>query len=255
MNKHHSYKINLCGLNDCSPEWHWETDGFRDYDLWAVFRGSGTLEVNGVTYEAKEGACFLLPPNARIRGRHDPKDPLLTANVHFHFLEDEKPVFPLTCQQRFLVNVSFFKELLERTISCFYRNQQKDAVAWLTVVLNEFFSCPQIQEKNTISNVHVECIQNICRQINENISEATSLSAFASQYGYSTTYLGKIFHKLTGVTFSQYLLNARINQAKLLLRASDLPISVIAEQLGYYDTSHFIKQFKQIVGRSPNVYR
>ena len=149
MNKHHSYKINLCGLNDCSPEWHWETDGFRDYDLWAVFRGSGILEVNGVHYEAKEGVCFLLPPNARICGRHNPKDPLLTANVHFHFLEDEKPVFPLTCQQRFLVNVSFFKELLERTISCFYRNQQKDAVAWLTVVLNEFFSCPQIQEKNT----------------------------------------------------------------------------------------------------------
>ena len=51
MNKHHSYKINLCGLNDCSPEWHWETDGFGDYDLWAVFRGSGTLEVNGVHYK------------------------------------------------------------------------------------------------------------------------------------------------------------------------------------------------------------
>ena len=100
-----------------------------------------------------------------------------------------------------------------------------------------------------------EYIQNICKQIQENVAESTSLSTFASKLGYSTTYLGKIFHKLTGVSFSQYLLNARINQAKLLLRTSNLSISAIAEQLGYYDTSHFIKQFKQIVGRSPNVYR
>lgn len=176
--------------------------------------------------------------------------------MHFHFLQNETPIFPFLFQQRFLTNVIFFKELLNRTLSAFYREQTKEAVDWLTVTLNEFFSALQIQEKNTTSNAHGECIQNICKQINENIAESTSLSAFASEYGYSTTYLDKIFHKFTGVSFSQYLLNARIiNQAKLLLRASNLPVSTIAEQLGYYDTSHFIKKFKQIVSRSPNVYR
>lgn len=255
MNNDITYKIVCCGTKDCLPEWRWDTDGFEDYDLWAVFRGTGFIEIDGVRYEVKEGTCFLLPPNAKICGRHNPKTPLLTANVHFHVLQNEQPIFPLSCQRRFLINVNFFKELLNRTLSAFYRNQHREAAHWLTVVLNEFFSSPQIQENNTVSNLHTECVQSICRQINENIAEATSLSAFASHYGYSTTYLGKIFHKLTGVSFSQYLLNARINQAKLLLRNSDLPISVIAEQLGYYDTSHFIKQFKQTVGCSPNVYR
>lgn len=255
MLNQNSYKINLCGVKDCLPEWHWETNGFHDYDLWAVFRGSGILEVDGIAYEAKEGTCFLLPPNTEIRGRHDPKNPLSTANVHFHFLQDGEKVFPFSCQQRFPVNVAFFKELLNRTLSCFYSNQTKEAIDWLSVVLNEFFSSPQLQEKNAVSNIHVQCIQNICKKINENIAESTSLSDFAAQYGYSTTYLGKIFHKLTGVSFSQYLLNVRINQARLLLRTSDLPISAIAEQLGYYDTSHFIKQFKQAVGKSPNSYR
>ena len=255
MENKFSYKINWCGIKDCAPEWHWETNGFYDYDLWAVFRGAGIIEIDGIPYEAKEGMCFLLPPNTRICAQHDPKTPLLTANIHFHFLQNEQPVFPFLVERRFLVNVNFFKELLNHSLSAFYRTQTQESAEWLTVVLNEFFSSPKIQEKNTISNLHIVCVQNICRQINENIAESTSLSAFASAYGYSTTYLGKIFHKITGISFSQYLLNARINQAKLLLRTSDLPISAIAEQLGYYDTSHFIKQFKQIVGRSPKVYR
>ena len=43
MNKNNnSYKINWGGINDCSPEWHWETNGFfikigrrtgREYDI------------------------------------------------------------------------------------------------------------------------------------------------------------------------------------------------------------------------------
>ena len=250
-----SYKINWGGITDCDPTWHWDTNGFHDYDLWAVFRGSGFIEIDGVRYDAKEGMCFLLPPNARIRGRHDPKIPLLTANVHFHFLQNNAPIFPCQLQQRFVRNTTFFRELLDRSLSAFYRDQPQEAAAWLTVVLTEFFASPQMQEINTTANIHTEYIQNICKQIQENIAESTSLATFASKLGYSTTYLGKIFHKLTGVSFSQYLLNARINQAKLLLRTSNLSISAIAEQLGYYDTSHFIKQFKQIVGRSPNVYR
>ena len=56
------YKINWCGIKDCSPEWRWDSNGFHDYDLWAVFRGSGYIEVDGVRYDAKEGMCFLLPP-------------------------------------------------------------------------------------------------------------------------------------------------------------------------------------------------
>ena len=255
MKNETSYKINWCGIKDCDPLWHWDSNGFHDYDLWAIFRGSGFIEIDGVRYEAQEGRCFLLPPNARICGRHNPKTPLLTANVHFHFIQNGTPIFPFPMQQRFLNNTSFFKELLDRTLSAFYRNQVQEAVNWLTVVLTEFFSSPQIQERSVAANLHSECIQSICRQIHENIAESTSLSAFASKFGYSTTYLGKIFHSITGVSFSQYLLNARINQAKLLLRTSNLSIAAIAEQLGYYDPSHFVEQFKQVVGRSPNVYR
>lgn len=255
MENSYSYKINWCGVKDCLPEWNWETNGFQDYDLWAVFRGVGIIEINGIQYEAKEGTCFLLPPKTHIRGWHNPKTPLLTSNVHFDFLQNGKSVFPFSDQRRFLINVVFFKELLDRTISFFYRNQTQEAVDWLNVVLHEFFSSPLTRENNSTLNIHVECIKYICNQIHKNIAKSTSLTAFATQYGYSTTYLGKIFHATTGVSFSQYLLNARINQAKLLLRTTDLPISVIAEQLGYYDTSHFIKQFKQAVGVSPNVYR
>ena len=56
-------KVNSCGISDCRPEWHWDINGFNDYDLWTVFRGKGKLQVgdtievnaneNGLTVEKK----------------------------------------------------------------------------------------------------------------------------------------------------------------------------------------------------------
>ena len=251
-----SYKINWCGIKDCDPNWSWlDNRGFRDYDLYVVFRGVGSIELNGEKYDIKEGSCLLIPPKTRIRAAHDIRFPLLTANVHFDFTENDLPIYPYGVEDKNIGNIAFFRDIFDRLISSFYSKKKEDALLWLSALLSEFFASEKIQENSVISNAHVRLVQDICKKINGNIPASTSLSAFAEEHGYSTTYLGKIFHKVTGVTFSQYLLNARINQAKLLLRTTDLSINAISEQLGYYDTSHFIRQFKQIVGRSPKVYK
>ena len=59
-------KINSCGVSDCAPDWKWTTapHGFGDYDLWAAFRGMGTLKAESEDeYPIHEGACLLLPPD------------------------------------------------------------------------------------------------------------------------------------------------------------------------------------------------
>ena len=248
-------KINSCGTTDCSPEWHWDTDGFTDYDLWTVIKGKGEITVGAQTFTIESGDSFILPPNTSISASQELSDRLFTINVHFTLLKNSFPAFPLKLERRFIADINFFKNLLMRVISNFYREKDKTAKKWLNVCIEEFFVSPEICKNNITENGHIRCVEEICNSLNERNIQNLSLSDYAKQCGYSATYLGKIFHKVTGVSFSQYMLNAKINQAKTLLLTTEMSISEIAETLGYYDTSHFINQFKKKVGCSPNCYR
>lgn len=255
MKNSYTYKINHCGIHNCTIDWAWDNDGFPDYDVWAVFGGIGTLTVAGRSFSVKQGDCFLLPPNTPVSGRHNPDFPLQIINVHFNFLQNDTIVFPYSLLHKFISSPDFFKSLLNRLVSAHYSENHNSAVSWMSAVITEFLSFPFADDNKKLQNSNFACINEICSVINENVACSTSLSDFAKQYGYSTTYLGKLFHSITGVSFSQYLSNVRINQAKLLLSTSDESVADIAEKLGYYNACHFINQFKKIVGCPPGSYR
>ena len=250
MEQEYQYKINSCGIYNCDTNWSWKTSGSKDYNLWAVFRGEGTLSLCGVPHSAVVGSCFLIPPQTLTCGTHNPNSRLLVSSAHFN------SETPLTLSKKRLPSNPFFKELFERTVSFYNMNRKDIAEACLYVLLNEFFSSPDTPGKQTPENAtHQKSISEICDRINSSPETKHNLSVLAAEYGYSATYLGKLFHKSTGVSFSNYLLNARINYAKILLQNSELSIWEIAEKLGYYDTAHFINQFKKTVGCTPNAYR
>ena len=252
MEKTYKYKVNSCGIYDCDSNWSWSTNGSNDYTLWAVFRGEGTLSLCDVPHSVMAGSCFLIPPKTLTRGTHKPNNRLLVYGLHFS--TDGSP-FELDSKR--ISNISFFKELFYRTILFYNMDRAPLVHAYLEVLLNEFFSSPDApNDKRTPEDAaHQRCIAEICNRINSTPETKHKLSVLAAEYGYSATYLGKLFHKNVGISFSGYLLNARINYAKILLLNSKLSVGEIAEKLGYYDTAHFINQFKKIVGCTPNAYR
>ena len=177
------YKINSCAIVSCSPEWTWESDGHNDYDLWTVFDGEGTLVVGGKEIAVKAGTSLLLPPNKTIHGTHNPNKPLSVINVHFDFLDGDKPSYPHDLQSRYVISTVFFRELLCKVILYFYQEQEKEAKLYFSVALNEFWNSPQIEKLDYPNGEHVNLIQSICRSINEDIASNTSLSDIAIRYG------------------------------------------------------------------------
>jgi len=91
--------------------------------------------------------------------------------------------------------------------------------------------------------------------IRNNYDKNLSLSEVAQHIFISPAYLSKIFSSEMQETFSQYLLSYRINRAKELLRSTHDKVYEIALQVGYNDTAHFSKLFKQYTGQTPNQYR
>lgn len=82
-----------------------------------------------------------------------------------------------------------------------------------------------------------------------------SINEIAQKCNISEIYLRKLFVKYLGVSPVEYRLDARIRRAKLLLEYENSSIAQIAEDVGFSDTSHFIRTFKERVGMTPSQYR
>ena len=91
--------------------------------------------------------------------------------------------------------------------------------------------------------------------INDHYAEDLSLEQVAKAVNVSTFYFCKLFHRVTGVKFTEYLSSVRIEKAKDLLLNRNLRISEIAYQVGFQSLTHFNRVFKIILGRSPTTYR
>lgn len=71
----------------------------------------------------------------------------------------------------------------------------------------------------------------------------------------SPYYLAHAFKESCGIAPRQYLLRRRIGEAQNLLISTDLPISRIAEMVGYDTQNYFDLQFSKFVGMPPRKYR
>ncbi|SUN75860.1 Two-component response transcriptional regulator [Streptococcus massiliensis] len=82
-----------------------------------------------------------------------------------------------------------------------------------------------------------------------------TLKSLAQELGFSPSYLSVLIKKDLGMPFQDYLIQIRMNEAKLLLLTTDLKIYEIAERVGFEDMNYFSQRFKQIVGLTPRQYK
>ncbi len=82
-----------------------------------------------------------------------------------------------------------------------------------------------------------------------------SLESVAEEFEVSVSYLSRFIKKESGMTFSKYVQEKRLEKIKRELRETDQPIKEIISSAGYYDVSNYTRKFKQIVGMTPGQYR
>ena len=91
--------------------------------------------------------------------------------------------------------------------------------------------------------------------INNHYNQSITLETVADKVGLHPTYFSTLFKKETGINFSKYILNLRIENAKLLLKNSNLSLSSIAVEIGFGNQSYFSSAFKNTTGVTPKQYR
>ena len=91
--------------------------------------------------------------------------------------------------------------------------------------------------------------------ISDNLHNNITVNDVAKFAMINPKYFSYYFKKHTGLDFSNYIKNARMEKACDLLINSDLKISAIAEQVSYKITSPFFKYFSEKYGMTPTEYR
>jgi AraC family transcriptional regulator len=89
----------------------------------------------------------------------------------------------------------------------------------------------------------------------EMLAGATPLHEIAGACGLSVSHFSRAFHKSTGLAPHAWLLQARVESAKAMLRTGDASLSTIARASGFADQSHFARVFTSRVGLSPGAWR
>ena len=72
---------------------------------------------------------------------------------------------------------------------------------------------------------------------------------------YDIVYMSKIFSRITGRPLMAYISDRRMEKAKELLLATELPVSRVAMEVGFTNFSYFSKMFRTYTGSTPNEYR
>ena len=99
-------------------------------------------------------------------------------------------------------------------------------------------------------------VLNIKTYINQNSASTISVDDLASYVGYNKSYLIRFFKKEVGLTPQQYILNIKVNKAKeLLTYANKESLTSISLDAGFFDQSHFNRNFKGLFGSTPKQYK
>lgn len=240
-------------------------------ELSVVLSGEALYTINNVSYSVKRGEVVLFNPHIP-HSVHIPKQAHY-ADMHIgmqnftlpdgqidHFnLPHQFPIIKLAktadsffscceeilmeCRQRNAGQYMMFESLGIKLFLLLYRELQAE-----TPHISEFKSTFDYPEKRKVVDFMIH-------YIDAHYMEEISLDTFSKDMYLSQVYLSKIFKEETNSSPINYLIKTRLAKAKQLLESDDLPINLIAKQVGYDDAYHFSKLFKKYYGYPPSRVR
>jgi AraC-like DNA-binding protein/ligand-binding sensor protein len=91
--------------------------------------------------------------------------------------------------------------------------------------------------------------------IDKHKTEELSLADVAQAAGASVFHFCKVFHKTTGLKFTDYVARVRLEDARSRLLNPNLRVSEIAYDVGFQSLTQFNRTFKRVFGQSPSEFR
>lgn len=174
---------------------------------------------------------------------HDLGNSFFTYYVSPEAIKDFNDGQPVFFEDKIIYDQSIFNELYFLS-----SNYQKNAIEFenrligvITILVSKYASIKPNSFKT------IKLFQDF---LNETNFGSFSLDKTASQFGINKYKFIRLFKQETGLTPNNFVLLKKIERSKKMLKEGK-PIFDIAIDCGFYDTSHFYKNFKRFTGVNP----
>lgn len=111
------------------------------------------------------------------------------------------------------------------------------------------------QEEEVPLTYHESIVKNAKQFVRDRLDQPLSLSDAAEHVNLTPHYFGQIFKNESGMSFTSYLTQTRMEKACELLKDPKLKIYEVCEKSGYIDAKYFSKVFQKTYGMTPNEFR
>jgi len=245
------------------------------YELYYLYSGDRYYFIKDNTYRVKSGSLVLIKPYDMHSTGKVASSGYDRCLVYFHksfvkdFLEGAGCASLLSC---FVGGGSIMtfeaeeREGIERLLGMMLEEFEKKRSGYLQFIKASLIQLLLLIARYTDSGVvktgnfdyfnstH-KTVSEVAAYINNNYSEDITLASISEKFFISPCYFSRIFKKVTGFSFIEYLNGVRVKEAQRLLAKTDKSIADIGEEVGYKSNTHFGRAFKASVGTSPAAYR
>ncbi len=226
------------------------------YIMHLVTRGRGKLIIDKKVYDVREGDCFIVPPDLMTSYTADSVDPFSYYWIGFGGID----ALELLIKAGFLSNDTYvihpvhYSTILKRLINVTNVNST-DGTAEYVLIGELYLIFADMINASARGDNEAAYMEEALRFIKDNYQEFTTVQDIADHLGIDRTYLFRLFKKEINVSPIDYLINLRIEKAKLMLINTNKPIKEISQLLGYSSYTSFVRSFKNKCKLSPNEYR
>lgn len=261
--------------NECILYLHWH----EHFEIIFMRQGSGVFHIDSKPYVVHAGDVIIIPGGGLHVGYalsheeiyydcivlnaslfndwvHDP--------VHAKFVApylEGRLRFPVKPAEQDEACVSYYS-LLDEAIAELsakppaYQLVVKSKLhAFFTLMSRTFLDHPNTGKLTEPYFMNRDRFKLLIERVESNFCEKITIEQAAKQVSLNPYHFCKLFKKLTGRTFIEYVNVCRMNEAERLLRENNDTITEIAAKVGCDNPNYFTKLYKQYKGMTPSQAR
>jgi AraC-like DNA-binding protein len=229
------------------------------FHIVVVEEGEGYFSIDGQMYHITKPTLFLTDPNIPHYFGWGKDDSIVYHEFTFKapwknwdeliqiVFEDCERIIrikEINSQQSLL-----FTSLIQKVIEITHQNGENARISIGSFLYQALFEIYQMNSQ--LSNDSIDLWEDLRLFIEQHAEEALDLQDLSDRIHLTTKHISRQFASRFGMPPMQYKKNVLVSKAQNFLLSTDYNLGTIANELGFYDTGHFCKVFKQHTGLTP----